>query len=42
MDVAETDNEIRVTAELPCVDEKDIEVSLDEDTFTIEGAKNPR
>lgn len=34
-EVSETDDEIRVKAELPGMDEKDIEVSLDENVLTI-------
>ncbi len=34
-EVSETDDEIRVKAELPGMDEKDIEVTLDEDVLTI-------
>ncbi|MEZ0170811.1 Hsp20/alpha crystallin family protein [Microvirga sp. TS319] len=39
MNVSETDKEIRVTAELPGVAEKDIDVSLDDDVLTIRGEK---
>lgn len=39
MSVSETENEIRVAAELPGVREEDIEVSLDEDMLTIRGEK---
>jgi HSP20 family protein len=39
MDVSETDSEVRVRAELPGVDEKDIDVSLDDDLLTIRGEK---
>ena len=39
MNVSETDKEIRVTAELPGVTEKDIDVSLDGDLLTIRGEK---
>jgi HSP20 family protein len=39
MDVSETENEIRVTAELPGVTEQDIDVSLDGDVLTIRGEK---
>jgi HSP20 family protein len=38
-DVAETDNEVKVTAELPGVDEKDVEVTLSDDLLTIKGEK---
>jgi HSP20 family protein len=39
VDVSETDNDIRVTAELPGLDEKDIEVSVTRDALTIRGEK---
>lgn len=39
MDVAETDKEITVSAELPGMDEKDIEVSLSKDRLVIKGEK---
>jgi HSP20 family protein len=39
INVSETDNEIRITAELPGVTEKDIDVSLDDDVLTIRGEK---
>ncbi|WP_414474638.1 Hsp20/alpha crystallin family protein [Microvirga sp. M2] len=39
MNVSETDKEIRVTAELPGVAEKDIDVSPDDDVLTIRGEK---
>jgi HSP20 family protein len=39
VDVSETDKEIKVTAELPGVDEKDIEVTLAGDLLTIKGEK---
>lgn len=39
VDVAETDQEIKVTAELPGMEEKDIEVSLSHDRLTIRGEK---
>jgi len=39
MNVSETDKEIRITAELPGVTEKDIDVSLDDDVLTIRGEK---
>ena len=39
VDVTETDKEIRVSAELPGMDEKDIEVSLQKDALTIKGEK---
>lgn len=37
IELSETDNEIRVKAELPGMDEKDINVSLDENTLIIRG-----
>ena len=39
VDVKETDGEVHVTAELPGVDEKDVEVSLVGDLLTIKGEK---
>ncbi len=39
IDVVESDKEITVTAELPGMDEKDIDVSLNEDTLSIRGEK---
>ncbi|MBF0506624.1 MAG: Hsp20/alpha crystallin family protein [Nitrospirae bacterium] len=39
IDVSETDKEIRISAELPGMDEKDIEVSLSKDILTIKGEK---
>ena len=39
IDVAETDNAIEVTAELPGIDEKDVEVVLRDDLLTIKGEK---
>lgn len=39
LDVAETDKEIKVTAELPGVDEKDIDITLTGDLLTIKGEK---
>jgi HSP20 family protein len=39
VDVSETDSEIRVEAELPGVDEKDIEVVLSDGRLTIKGEK---
>ena len=39
VDVAESDKEIRITAELPGMDEKDIDVSLQNDMLTIKGEK---
>ena len=39
IDATETDNEMRVTAELPGMEEKDIEVQLSGDRLTIRGEK---
>lgn len=39
MEVRETDKELRVTAELPGVTEKDIDISLDDDVLTIRAEK---
>ncbi len=39
MDVAETDKAVEVTAELPGVDEKDIDVSVADDMLTIKAEK---
>jgi HSP20 family protein len=38
-DVTETDEAVEVKAELPGMDEKDVEVTLDEETLTIKGEK---
>lgn len=39
VDVRETDNEILVTAELPGIDPKDIELTLTKDALTLSGEK---
>ncbi|MBX6370221.1 MAG: Hsp20/alpha crystallin family protein [Rhodospirillales bacterium] len=39
LDICETDSEIKVTAELPGIDEKDIDVTLRDDVLTIKGEK---
>jgi HSP20 family protein len=39
VNVSETDREVRVTAELPGIDEKDIDVSVTRNTLTIRGEK---
>jgi HSP20 family protein len=39
VDISESDKEIRVTAELPGLDEKDIDVSMSNDMLTIRGEK---
>ena len=40
IDFTETDTEMRVAAELPGIDEKDIQVSLDEGLLTIRAERN--
>jgi len=39
VDVTETDKEVKVTAELPGVDEKDISLELDENALVLSGEK---
>jgi HSP20 family protein len=39
VDVTETDDEIKVSAELPGMDDEDIDVSLSDDMLTISGEK---
>lgn len=39
VDIAETDKEIRVVAELPGLDEKDVVVEIDDETLTIRGER---
>jgi HSP20 family protein len=39
VDVSESDKEIKVTAELPGMDEKDIEIRLERDALVISGEK---
>jgi len=39
VDLTENEKEVRLRAELPGVDEKDVEISLDGDTLTIRGEK---
>jgi len=39
LDVSETDKELTLTAELPEVDEKDVELTLTDDVLTIRGEK---
>jgi HSP20 family protein len=39
LDVTENDQEVRLRAELPGVDEKDVEIRLDGDRITIRGEK---
>lgn len=39
VDVSETDKEVRVSAELPGMDEKDITVEMDDEAITIRGER---
>ncbi|GJL79727.1 MAG: molecular chaperone Hsp20 [Nitrospinaceae bacterium] len=39
VDVTETDGEVQVVAELPGLDEKDVDVSLSENVLTLKGEK---
>jgi HSP20 family protein len=39
MDVSETDKEVRIAAELPGLDEKDVEVTVTNNILTIKGEK---
>jgi len=39
LEVNATDNEVRVTAELPGLEEKDVEILVDDDVLTIRGEK---
>jgi HSP20 family protein len=39
MDFSETEGEIRIAAELPGLDEKDIEITLDDAVLTIQGER---
>ena len=39
VDVSETDDEVRVTADLPGIDEKDLQVTLEDGLLTIRGEK---
>jgi HSP20 family protein len=39
LDVSETEREIKVTAELPGMDEKDVNVTLEGDVLTLKGEK---
>ena len=42
VDVSETDKEVTVTAEMPGLDEKDIDVSLERDSLVIRGKKEAK
>lgn len=39
LELGETDKEVRVTAELPGLDEKDVEITLEEGVLTLRGEK---
>ncbi|MEW6775497.1 MAG: Hsp20/alpha crystallin family protein [Bdellovibrionota bacterium] len=39
LDVSETDKEVQIAAELPGMDEKDVEVSISGDTLVLKGEK---
>lgn len=39
VDVAETDKEVTVKADLPGIEEKDVQVTVDEDVLTIRGTR---
>ena len=39
MDIAETDKDIEITAELPGLEEKDVQVNVADDVLTIKGEK---
>lgn len=39
IDVSETDQEVKIAAELPGIDEQDVEISLSDNTLTIRGEK---
>jgi HSP20 family protein len=39
VDVSESDKEVRITAELPGLDEKEVEVTLTQGALTIKGEK---
>ena len=41
VDVTETDKEVKVSAEIPGVEPKDIDVSVEDGMLTIKGEKNP-
>src|SRR4051812_34140702 len=39
IDITETDKTIEVSAEMPGLERKDVEISIDDDTLTIRGEK---
>jgi HSP20 family molecular chaperone IbpA len=42
IELSETDKEIRVTAELPGMDEKDVNISVDDNVLSIRGEKRSK
>lgn len=42
VELSENDKEVRVTAELPGMEEKDIEISLDDHLLVIRGERSPK
>ena len=42
MDVAETDKEIEITAELPGLEEKDVQINVADNVLTIRARRKPR
>ena len=42
MDIAETDKEIEISAELPGLDEKDVQVNVADNVLTIKGEKEEK
>jgi HSP20 family protein len=41
IDVADTDSDIEITAELPGLDENDVEITMSADSISIKGEKRP-
>jgi len=39
LELGETDNEVRITAELPGLDEKDVDITVEEGVLTLRGEK---
>jgi HSP20 family protein len=39
IDISETDKAIEITAEMPGLERKDVEISIEDDTLTIRGEK---
>jgi len=40
LELGETDKEVRITAELPGINEKDVEITIEEGVLTLRGEKN--